>query len=120
MNVFIVYNVRKSNKAFSNLKTRGKDKIKTEFGMGDDKNIASRDQTQAMTSKVNNMEGNLRFQETRTTSDDKQRHEAEVHLTRMLLLITTSFLVFTTPTIVRFVTLWYIYYKKYSFTNFFR
>ena len=102
MNVFIVYNVRKSNKAFSNFKTKGKDTTKTEFGVWKDKKIVTKAQTQEKT-LTTNIEGNSRFQESRITSDDKQRHEAEVHLTRMLLLITTSFLVFTTPTIVRFV-----------------
>ena len=78
--------------------------MKIEFGVGDDKKIVSRYKTQEKTLKIaTNIEGNSRFQESRITSDDKQRHETEVHLTRMLLLITTSFLVFTTPTIVRFV-----------------
>ena len=78
--------------------------MKIEFGVGDNKKMVSRTQTQEKTLTITtNIEGNSRFQESRITSDDKQRHEAEVHLTRMLLLITTSFLVFTTPTIVRFV-----------------
>ena len=102
MNVFIVYNVRKSNEEFSMLKTKGKD-----TGKMDEIKMMSLTQTQEKTSPITTnkqVEGNSRFQDSRMiTSDDKQRHEAEVHLTRMLLLITTSFLVFTTPTIVRFV-----------------
>ena len=36
MNVFIVYNVRKSNKAFSNMKTKGNDRMKPEVWCGDE------------------------------------------------------------------------------------
>ena len=76
--------------------------MKIEFGVRYNKKMVSSTQTQGKILPITtNTEGNSRFQESRITSADKQRHEAEVHLTRMLLLITTSFLVFTTPTIVR-------------------
>ena len=91
MNIVIVYKVRQSNKVIKTFN----DQRQAHQGTGDDKINKDANDTQK--------NGGTENSERQDVADthEKQRQEAEVHLTRMLLLITTSFLVFTTPSFVR-------------------
>ena len=91
MNIFILYKVRQNNKALRQFKIENKSNTENDENMkrgtNEKRNIDDAENTQKPIAAPD--------------VNDKQRQEAEVHLTRMLLLITTSFLLFTTPSFVR-------------------
>ena len=87
MNMYILYKVRQSHKELSSFNNTSP-KINTVNGLGE-----------------GNVDENGQMGHgpgiTQQNTKDQQRQEAELHLTRMLLLITTSFILFTTPSFVR-------------------
>ena len=89
MNMYILYKVRQSHKELSSF-NHTSPKINTVNGRGE-----------------GNVDENGQMDHgpgiTQQNTKDQHRQEAEFHLTRMLLLITTSFILFTTPSFVRWV-----------------
>ena len=87
MNMYILYKVRQSHNELSSF-NHTSPKINTVNGRGE-----------------GNVDENGQMDHgpeiTQQNTKDQQRQEAELHLTRMLLLITTSFILFTTPSFVR-------------------
>ena len=122
MNTLILYNVRKGNKAFSNLQVT----IKHESEATDSNVVNNRDKSEESSPKCLDVENDTketvdeigsiaqthhvspyetearRVSMAAKNNKDKLRLEAEMHLTRMLLVITTSFILFSIPTCVRY------------------
>ena len=109
MNIFILCQVRKSNQDFKgfNAKSgkvnrREQNMEKKNFNASPENEASTEDNTEggiptiATIAKIMKNEGIAKNEQ-----GDKQRREAESHLTRMLLLVSTSFLVFTTPNFTR-------------------
>ena len=85
MNMYILYKVQQSHKELSSF-----------YNTSQKNNSASGCERGNVESSENGIMGNIK-----QNTKDQLRQEAEVHLTRMLLLITTSFILFTTPSFVR-------------------
>ena len=101
MNVLILYNLRRGNKAFSKLQVNRKHANQINHSHLDGTGI-----------------GKSSTSVTEQDNKDKPRQEAETHLTRMLLVITTSFTVFSIPTCVRYkISLCYIMINTPPKTN---
>ena len=85
MNMYILYKVRQSHKELSSF-----------YNTSQNNNSASGCERENAEYNENGQMVHIK-----QNTKDQQRQEAEVHLTRMLLLITTSFILFTTSSFVR-------------------
>ena len=94
MNMYILYKVQQSTKALKRFKHPARNG--TENG-------------QKKTDVVRAENGG-----SEESKKERQRQEAETHLTRMLLLITSSFFVFTSPSFCRYAFLFQLYTEQYN------